>query len=91
MSENRDLLGDNMDFIASVTAKLNSMNKQIFELKKELNRYYYLYNRINIMMGELGGEGEINSQHAKVQSVMDALHDIDGGTFEEKPVEFEDD
>lgn len=45
--------------------------------------YGKLYHAVNLMMAELGAEGEINTRHTKVDQVMDALHDIDGGVYDE--------
>ena len=40
-----------------------------------------LYHSVNIMMGELGAVGEIDTRNPRVAAVMDALHEIDGGIF----------
>lgn len=42
-----------------------------------------LYNAVNAMMCELGAAGEIDTRHRLVTAVMDALHDVDGGTYKQ--------
>lgn len=39
-----------------------------------------LYQAINKLVCQIGYEGRIDSDHAFVAEVMDALHDLDGGT-----------
>ncbi len=40
-----------------------------------------LYTAVNAMMAQLGADGSISAMGDLAQAVMDALHDIDGGTF----------
>ena len=40
-----------------------------------------LYHAINMMICKLSAEGEIHPQDTKVEAVMDALHDLDGGIY----------
>jgi len=42
-----------------------------------------LYHAVNRMMAELGMKGQINTRHHLVDDVMDALHDIDGGVYQD--------
>jgi hypothetical protein len=44
-------------------------------------RWAVLYDSVNEMVAKLGVEGEISTRSDEVSSVMDALHNIDGGTF----------
>lgn len=87
MIENRDLLGDNIDLIVMIDSQIKIMKSEISNLRKELNLYYDLYNKINNMVCKLGAEGEINSKDRTVQHIMWSLFEIDGGTFEEKKYE----
>jgi hypothetical protein len=40
-----------------------------------------LYHAVNRMMRHLGAEGEITTRNELVSDVMDALAEIDGGTY----------
>lgn len=42
-----------------------------------------LYRSVNMMICELAANGEITSMDPKVAVVMDKLHEIDAGTFDE--------
>ncbi len=46
----------------------------------EIEKYKILYHKVNNMLAE----SEIHCQDPLVMAVMDALHEIDGGTYNEK-------
>lgn len=45
-----------------------------------------LYHTVNEMMAQLGAKGEITTRSPLVDDVMNALHDIDGGIYQDKMV-----
>ena len=53
----------------------------IAELRTEQPRWRALYETVNQMMAALGAYGEISRKDDRAQAVMDALHDLDGGTY----------
>ncbi len=42
-----------------------------------------LYHTVNLMMSNLGCMGQISARNPLVDDVMDALHDMDGGVYNE--------
>jgi len=47
-----------------------------------INKYKALYLTVNALMVRLGSDGEYHPDLKEVNNVMNALHDIDGGTGE---------
>ena len=47
-------------------------------------KWIKLYHAVNKMMYTLGADGEINAQQSEAEEVMDALYDIDGGSYDAK-------
>ena len=45
-----------------------------------------LYHTVNKMMCELGAKGEITTRSELVSDVMDALHSMDGGVYQQHSV-----
>jgi len=50
------------------------------------DKFRTLYVAVNEMMAPLGAHGEICARDDRVDAVMDALHDIDGGVYDTKKV-----
>jgi ParB/RepB/Spo0J family partition protein len=44
-------------------------------------KWVALYHSVNLMMSRLGADGEINARQSEVENVMDALYQIDGGSY----------
>ena len=60
------------------------LNKKVSDLESDRPVLVSLYHKVNDMMGQLGADGEINTLDPLVQDVMDTLHEIDGGTYDEE-------
>ena len=47
----------------------------------DLEKINALYHAINVLMGEMGANGEVHTQMECSSKVMNALYDIDGGVY----------
>jgi hypothetical protein len=55
------------------------------ELNTRATQQDILYHAVNQLMAEIGATGEVDSRHETVQTVMNVLHDIDGGVPATQP------
>jgi len=56
------------------------------EIPKE---YKVLYNAVNEMMCVVVLDGQIDIRHDRIENVMDALYDIDGGVYKPQKTKIE--
>ena len=80
VEENKDLFGTPKKLLED---RINELQDQLKKEKAKTKMFAKLYNAVNYMQGELGAEGEINTESKNVERVMDVLFDIDGGVFKE--------
>ena len=57
---------------------------KVREVKRQSEKLYALYHRVNELMAVLGADGEINATQDVAENVMSALADIDGGQYDIK-------
>lgn len=60
------------------------LSAQLPEFKELLDNYHRLYHSVNELMAVIGSKGQVISRHHTVTKVMDVLHDIDGGVYDEE-------
>lgn len=75
-----DMFGTPESVYKEEIARLEGLIRDRDELVK-------LYHSVNKMMCKLGADGEINSLDETVLNVMDDLHQLDGGTYDENKYE----
>jgi len=51
----------------------------------EQEKYENLYIAINELFLKLGAEGSVSTRDKEADNVMDALYEIDGGVYKQKP------
>lgn len=83
MNDQAELLFDDKRFVKCLQKSLNIIEAKNKKNKRQLTKYKILYHRINNMLADLTSQGGISAQDPLVETVMDALHDIDGGVYNE--------
>lgn len=72
------------EFISSLRRSLKIIETKNKKIKRKLKKHITLYHAVNAMLAQLEDEGQIHKSEAIVEELYNALHDIDGGVYNEK-------